>query len=166
MQKLKQCIGEDSWAVKRLHAKIDNQKIKGITDLGRISVTKKMTLEQLKQINKATQDFLKSKTSTIKGIKETIKKTKASFKAKFGDDEELEDEEAETIYNFFADSEFRDIVHMIEPSDAFIAIVQEAREKNSSYDNFGQMISDYIMVGSDTNLKNKLQNIYNKYISR
>lgn len=84
MQKLKQYIGEDSWAVKRLHAKIDNQKIKGITELGRISVTKKMTLEQLKQIDKATQDFLKSKTSTLKGIKETIKQTKASFKAKFG----------------------------------------------------------------------------------
>ena len=55
---------------------------------------------------------------------------------------------------------------MIEPSDAFIAIVQEAREKNSSYDNFEKMAADYIMVGSDTNLKNKLQNIYNKYISR
>lgn len=78
----------------------------------------------------------------------------------------MEDEEAETIYNFFADSEFRDIVHMIEPSDAFIAIVQDAREKNSSYDNFEKMVADYIMVGSDTNLKNKLQNIYNKYISR
>ena len=55
---------------------------------------------------------------------------------------------------------------MVEPSDAFISIVKKAREKNSSYDNFEKMLADYIMVGSDTNLKNKLQNIYNKYIRR
>ena len=118
-----------------------------------------MNLTQLRAVAKATRQFLNSKTSTVSGVKKQIKAIKKGFQKSL----DLTDEEAEAIYEAFDEDLLQWIYRYIEPSE-FWALVQEAKEMNYSENQWLKLIEDYIYIGNDDDIKEKLILIYERYV--
>ena len=139
--------------------KLDSELIGAWTDSSRIKLNKSMTLTQLRAVAKATRQFLNSKTSTVSGVKKQIKAIKKGFQKSL----DLTDEEAEAIYEAFDEDLLQWIYRYIEPSE-FWALVQEAKEMNYSENQWLKLIEDYIYIGNDDDIKEKLILIYERYV--
>lgn len=121
---------------------------------------------ELRAIKKATNQFLKSKNSTLRGIKKSIQNVKKSIKEKI----DVTDKEAEILYQTFNDDLVNWIFQYIEPSD-FWSLIEEAKDFNWPYEKFENGIfsisSDLkylIEVMNDLDVKEKLEEIYRRYV--
>lgn len=162
--RLERAFGKDTWASKRLRNKLDIESLQAWTRTGRVKVNKSMTITQMKATIKATQQFLNSKTSRVKGVKEVRKTTISQIAKSLGtEEEELTDEEAETLYDLLSDDYVTDLTKYIPPSELW-AIIEDARESNDTEQQFVDRISDYIYFGNDSDMINKLKIIYEKYV--
>lgn len=162
--RLEREFGKDTWATKKLRDKLETEPLQAWSKTGRVKVNKSMTITQMKATIKATQQFLNSKTSTKSGIKQVKKTTIKQLAKSLGtDDEDLTNEEAETLYDMLSDDYVRDILKYIPPSE-FWALIEDAKEAGDSQESFISRISDYIEFGNDVNMRNKLIVIYEKYV--
>lgn len=163
--RLERNFGVDSWASKKLKARLSTEKLGAFTFNNRIRLNKSMSTTQLRAVKKATEQFLNSKTSTVKGIKNikhnTVKKLKNTIESDY--DVEFEDEEIESLYNILEDDDYSDIIDFIPPSDIW-AIIAEAKAQNYTVDTFINKVKHYIDYGNDTGIKNNLISLYNKYV--
>ena len=162
--RLERAFGKDTWASKKLRDRLNIEPLDAWTKTGRVKVNKSMTITQMRATIKATQQFLNSKTSTIKGIKEVKKTTISNIAKSLGTDEnELTEEEAESLYNLLSEDYITDLTKYIPPSELW-AIIEDAKESNDTEKQFIDRISDYIYWGNDVDMVNKLKIIYQKYI--
>lgn len=162
--RLEREFGKDTWATKKLRDKLSTEPLQAWSKTGRVKVNKSMTITQMKSTIKATQQFLNSKTSTKRGIKQVRKTTIKNLAKSLGTEEEdLTDEEAETLYEMLSDDYVTDILKYIPASD-FWALIEDAKESGDSQDSFISRISDYIEFGNDVDMRNKLIMIYEKYV--
>lgn len=165
IQRLTNKYGERSWATIGLYNKLEDKNILGLTRYGNIRVNRSMSDIKLKYIEKATREFLSSKTSTIRGAEKTIKETKESLKAHFGDDENktvLSDEEVGRLYNIVSNKEWRDMTQEFDPSETWARLVR-AKEQNLSYDKFANLFSKDANI-NDLDIKEYLKEIYDMYM--
>ena len=92
--RLERNFGVDSWASKKLKARLSTERLKAFSNNNRIRLNKSMSTTQLRAVKKATEQFLNSKTSTVAGIKSikknTVKKLKENYESDF--DIKFEDE--------------------------------------------------------------------------
>lgn len=152
---------QGTWASKKLLDKVD-------TYLGgKISVNRTMSIPELTLLNKALRNFLSSKTSTIKGIQEVEKQTKQNISNLITDvdNPDIDESDIETLYNFFEDQDFRDVTEYIPPSDLYI-ILNDSKQTGDSSKMFMSKIENYIdkdSLNSDSDMKEKLTRIYNKF---
>lgn len=161
---MKENFGKDTWATKKLRDRLATEPLQAWTKTGRVKVNKKMTITQMKSTIKATQQFLNSKTSTKRGIKQVRKTTIKNLAKSLGTEEEdLTDEEAEALYDMLSDDYVTDILKYIPASD-FWALIEDAKESGDSQDSFISRISDYIEFGNDVDMRNKLIMIFEKYV--
>ncbi len=162
--RLEREFGKDTWATKKLRDKLATEPLQAWTKTGRVKVNKSMTITQMKATIKATQQFLNSKTSTKRGIKQVRKTTIKQLAKSLGTDEEdLTDEEAETLYDMLSDDYVTDILKYIPASD-FWALIEDAKESGDNEQSFISRISDYIDFGNDVDMRNKLIMIFEKYV--
>lgn len=162
--RLEREFGKDTWATKKLRDKLSTEPLQAWSKTGRVKVNKSMTTTQMKATIKATQQFLNSKTSTKRGIKQVKKTTIKQLAKSLGtDDEDLTNEEAETLYYMLSDDYVTDILKYIPASD-FWALIEDAKEAGDSQESFISRISDYIEFGNDVDMRNKLIMIYEKYV--
>lgn len=104
-----------TWASGKLINRLNVKKLKGkkllITKgVTRVKITKDLSTTNLIAINQATRQFLESKTSTSRGIKETRKSVIKSLKKTFGDmNNEIDYKQAELMYNLFDETDFEDV---------------------------------------------------------
>lgn len=162
--RLEREFGKDTWATKKLRDRLATEPLQAWTKTGRIKVNKSMTITQMKATIKATQQFLNSKTSTKRGIKQVRKTTIKSLAKSLGTEEEdLSNEEAETLYNMLSDDYVSDILKYIPSSDLW-ALIEDAKEQGDTQEDFISRISDYIDFGNDVDMRNKLIIIYEKYV--
>lgn len=105
---LEKYYGKDSWSSTILKEKLESKKVQALSLSGRININKDMSLDQLRAVNKATQNFLNSRTSTTTGIKKIKKEVIKDFRARYGDYDEhkgklnkLSLEDAELLYSIF-----------------------------------------------------------------
>lgn len=162
--RLEREFGKDTWATKKLRDKLATEPLQAWTKTGRVKVNKKMTITQMKATIKATQQFLNSKTSTKRGIKQIRKTTIKQLAKSLGTDEEdLTDEEAETLFDMLSDDYVTDLLRYIPASD-FWALIEDAKEAGDNQESFISRISDYIDFGNDVNMRSKLIMIYEKYV--
>ena len=159
--------GRNSWAGKRLESKLDSY-INAWTDSGRIRINKSMSMTKLHAIQKATQQFLESQTSTVGGIKKTIKNQKLGIKQSLSKDygdtvEELSDEEVEALYDMFSDDYSKDVMQFIPSSDIWQLII-DAKENRDTKTQFLERISTYLDYGNDVDMKKKISHIYTKFV--
>jgi len=157
-----------TWAVKRLINRLDTN-ILSVWKNGRIELNKNLTQSQLIAINKATNQFLESKTSTKLGIKEVSSNIKESLKETLSDDiKELTNEEVDFMYDMLGDDNFsyfnkdREDTNFIGASELWI-VIDEAINKGDDEDTFLNRMNVFVNV-NDENIRNKAINIYNKYV--
>lgn len=163
--RLEREFGKDTWATKKLRNKLEAEPLQAWSKTGRVKVNKSMTVTQMKATIKATQQFLNSKTSTKRGIKQIKKTTIKQLAKSLGTEEEdLTYEEAETLYKMLTDDYVTDIMKYIPDSKSFLSLIEDAKEAGDSQDSFISRISDYIEFGNDVDMRNKLIMIYEKYV--
>ena len=159
--------GESSWGVNRLYSKIDNDLVKGVTKTGKIRLNKNMSDIQLRAIEKATENFLTNKkTSTLTGIKSTIKEVKSSLKATYGDmGNKLTNKEVNKLYDLVADKDKRIITEQLGASVVWATMI-EAKERGLSENEFIELIDKRTDADiKDLDTLEFLNNIYNSYMS-
>lgn len=157
--------GEKSWAINQLYEKLDSNVIKGINKNGLIRINKNMSDVNLRAIQKATNQFLESKTSTLTGIKGVVKDVKKSLQATYGDiDRPLTNKEVNILYDLVEDKNKRDYTERIGASTIWNTSVI-AKDVGMSKDKYIEMIehdSHSILTEED---KRFLEDIYNRYMS-
>ena len=154
---IKKEFGSLGWSGNKLKEKTEIALIDAWRSRG-IKVNKNMSETQMKATLKLLNNFLESKTSTIKGIKKVMREQQENLKTQL----EITPEESQTLYSFFSDNDFNFITQYIQASDLFL-LLQESKEQNDSTERWLDRVSGYLDYGQDEDLKRALISIYNKY---
>lgn len=160
--------GDKAWAVANLTEKLDRQPLINAINpySGEIKLNKSMSDATLNAVRSATNEFLKSKTSTLRGIKEAKENMISSLKSSLStDDIQLTDKEAQALYRIVEDKNLRDTAEYIGASQLWDLMI-EAKVKRASEDEWYKMLIDYNAFGKDLDMKNDLQRIYDEYIAK
>lgn len=158
LRAIKNEFGTLGWAGETLKNKTEMNLIKAWTSRG-IRVNKKMSEEQQKAVLKAINNFLKSRTSSVSGIKKTIKSQQEALKVNL----DISTDESKTLYKFFEDKDFNYVTNYIDASSLFV-LLEDSKEEQHSENDFIKRIENYILVGEDENVRNALKRIYNNYV--
>lgn len=150
----------NSYSAKKLRDKLEVMNISP----NRINIKKKMGKTDLKALNKALTNFIKSETSTKKGIKNVNKRNKERLKKDLMQDEfdtemeekidNLDDEIVEKYFNMYDDDDFSYVLGRtgLTPSE-FMEIMEYSRSRGHSGKQF---LDELLKYCSDTSLNNDL----------
>lgn len=148
----------------------------------KIELTGNESKEELMEINKLTENFLKSKTSTIKGIEEVEKEIKNNMSARL-DEYDMTPSEIDSLYKLYDDKDFTALRKYLDPSElqALIMEVKEFKEKLrndeipftdeeinlAGLNKFSELFVNYAgldknTAGLDQDLQDSLSSLYNK----
>ena len=176
---------KESWAVKKLYDELESKQEIPLTKTGYISKdVKNLSDIQLTAELKALRNFMNSKTSTVKGIKQIRKKQIETMKNVVDDlDFNADDftyEDAENLYDIWNDRRNRWVAEKMGGSEyyQFVAEFREntakAIESNDSLskadkeklkkDAFIDQLDSYIGVANDMGIRRKAIEFYNKYV--
>ena len=147
-----------------------------------IELTGNESKEELMEINKLTENFLKSKTSTIKGIEEVEKEIKNNMSARL-DEYDMTPSEIDSLYKLYDDKDFTALRKYLDPSElqALMMEVKEFKEKLKNdeipftdeeinlagLNKFTELFVNYAgldknTAGLDQDLQDSLSSLYNK----
>lgn len=148
----------------------------------KIELTGNESKEELMKINKLTENFLKSKTSTIKGIEEVEKEIKNNMSARL-DEYDMTPSEIDSLYKLYDDKDFTALRKYLDPSElqALMMEVKEFKEKLKNdeipftdeeinlagLNKFSELFVNYAgldknTAGLDQDLQDSLSSLYNK----
>lgn len=151
-----------SWASKKLVERIPESIVRGriTTNIGNYSKV------QLTALNKALKNFLKNKTSTIKGIQTEEKRIKEDISARLNDfdTEQLTNEDIESLYTLREDKDISYIYNYLTPSQ-LESLVKYSVARSYSDSQFLDLVSNYIGSDdpfTDLDLRDALLSAYNK----
>ena len=130
-----------------------------------IKLNKNLTTTQLLAIQRASRQFLRSKTSTVKGIKSVKDATIKSLKITMSDEEDEKSlDEATEMYNMLDDEDFKGISELKNVGASTLwELLDDAKERNMDQNQFIDFIEANISA-NDLNLREKAINLYNKYV--
>lgn len=94
--------------------------------LNKIVLTGNESRDELLEINKLTENFLKSKTSTLSGIEEVEKGIKENISAKL-DEFDMTPSEVDSLYTLYEDKDFIALRKYLDPSE-LQALLMEVKE--------------------------------------
>ena len=160
--------GEESWAINQLYSKIKNKDlVNGINKRGLIRINKTMSDVQLKAIQKATEEFLSSNTSTLVGIRTAIKNVKQGLKASLEDEKHpISNRDINRLYDLVKDKEKRDLTEKIGASTLW-AETRRAKDKGLTLKQYFRNVDKK----GDIELKDKddldfLKNVFEDYTGK
>lgn len=155
-----------TWATKNLKNRLIAQTMKAWDiNKGRVKISSRMTVTQLKNLDKSIQLFLKSKTSTFSGIKSISESIKQSLIEEFSDiDSEITQEDITDIYDVMSEKEFSDIAKRIDRSNSslILALMIETKIVGLGPQSFIDMLDSVIDVTNDLDLQDKALRLYDK----
>lgn len=154
-----------TFASKKLANRLSSNKMKMWSKKGKIKLGKKSNRQQLLAVNKAVMQFLKSQTSTKKGISKTIQKTIESLRSSLStEDKEMSYEDASKFYEMFGEDNFSNIADKIGAS-ALQAVIEDAIEENDSSSDFIKRIETYAGLSmNDLDIRESANVLYEKYV--
>lgn len=160
----------NSYASKKLFTRLDAKSMDVLqkTRKGKIvksvKLRKGLTNTQLKAIQKATQQFLQSQTSTSRGIENVREQTKKSMleTLRLDPDSKLTMDDIDDYYEMLGSSDFDYFNEKIGAS-AMWGLMEDAKEMDASEDGFIKMLNQYITI-NDEDVRAKALRLYNKYI--
>lgn len=155
-----------TWASKKLINRLETSTLDAWSK-GKVRIRENMTITQLRAVQKATSQFMASKTSTIRGIQSVKESTKASLKATLSDEDivEITESEVETMYNMLSDTDFKFLSDTVGASTAW-SLIEDAKESNDTEQGWINRLNRYAFEINDVDMRNKALAIYNKYIVR
>ena len=164
--RIEQRYGKDRWAVKSLKANLDNDLLNAWTEKGRIRIPKTASEDDIEKIRLITKKFLDKNISSLKGIKSREFDIKQTIKEKGKrNDIDISDDEVETIYESLSGENMDWLMEETRlGSDTWI-VLAEAKDKRESKDQFVERLLNYINKTNDEDAKEKLGEIYNKYLA-
>ena len=162
---LKSAGYQGSWSSRRLSDRLDTKVLKAWNKSGKIKVNKNLNNTQLLTIQKATNQFLTSSTSTAKGIESVKAKTMETLKASLSKDEKLSDMEVETAYEMLANKDFdyfnnKDRVG----ASTMWALIEDAIEYNQTESTFINRVLNMYESSNDLDAKERLKRLYEVYV--
>ena len=164
--RIEQRYGKDRWAVKSLKANLDNDLLNAWTQKGRICIPKNASEDDKEKIKLITEKFLSSSISSLKGIKSRVSDIKKTIKEKGKrNDIEISDDEAETIYELLNDEDMNWLMSETRLASDVWVFIAEAKDKRESKNEFTLRVLNYINNTNDEDAKEKLERIYDKYLS-
>lgn len=128
--------------------------------------TKGLTQSELRLYQKQMESFLKSKTSTVSGIKQAranvIDKVRKSLSGMT--DLELTDDDVEDFFNLTSkDNDFKYLADRMDPSKLYILLIH-TKESDGNAEDLITMLESYMTVNNQ-NVRNKATRLYNKFVS-
>ena len=168
LREIRREFGTLGWAGSKLKEKTEFNLVNTWRSSKGIKVSKSLSepqmLATLNEINK----FLKSKTSTVKGIKQTMKKQEKTLQNTFKQyGINITVEESQTLFQLFEDTDYSWLYQYLDPSELEI-IIQEAREFG---DNLEQFINRLINYGvpaeefQDLDKRESVIKLYNRWVA-
>lgn len=141
------------WAATRLLNYLSADIINAVTKKGYIKYNKNLSVGQMNAIIKATNNFLKSKTSTVQGVKEARLKIIESYRL----EDDLTYKDAEALYSFFESDDYK-LSDEVKYEVQKIAIT--VSKQNGSDDYYLEIVKQYIEYGNDEDMKKELIEIF------
>lgn len=179
---------KESWAVKELYRQLESKQGIPLTSSGNISKDlKNLSDEQLVAELKALRNFMKSKTSTIRGIKEVRRKqietmTKVVDDSRFNAGDFTYDD-AEKLHEIWGDKRNRWFAEKMGGSEYYQFIQEfkdttmksievddenyktEGAKRQAQKQAFIDELNDYINVANDPVQRRKAVEVFNKYVN-
>ena len=153
-----------TFASKKLANRLSSNRMK-MWNKGKIKLSKNPSKQQLLAVNKAATQFLKSQTSTKKGISKTIQKTIESLRSSLStEDKEMSYEDASKFYEMFGEDNFSNIADKIGAS-SLQAVIEDAIEESDSENDFIKRIETYAGLSmNDLDLRESAKVLFEKYV--
>ena len=118
--------------------------------LNKIELTGNESKEQLLEINKLTENFLKSKTSTIKGIEEVEKGIKSNISEKL-DEFDLSPSEVDSLYKLYDDPDFTALRKYLDPSELQALMMEVKEYKDKLYEDKNVLAGENPLIDDKIN---------------
>lgn len=170
LRKLQRWGRYDTWASKQLISRLDVEKLNLLDKEGLINLDKiqYLTLTQLTNVNKAMDQFLRSKTKSIQGINAVVRKKRQDLIEKSDNPQwvkSLTNKEVEDLYRIFDDEEFKNLSENVKYEQIWNKVV-EANEKGLSKEEFIEELQLYTdpSVMNDGDVLDSMESIYDKYV--
>lgn len=156
--------GKGTWSVKLLRDKMDTEKI-GAWKNNRLIVNKDMTRTQLIAVQRASSQFLKSKTSTKKGVEEVREETKKSlYKTLKLQDDDLTMADIDDFYILLGDEDAKPFLKTdVMGASALEVAISDAVSFNDSEQEFLARLETFVNI-ADSELREKAKRLYKKYV--
>lgn len=155
-----------TWATKKLINRLNNNIIDIWQDSkGRLKVPKKVSQTKLIAIRKALTQFMNSKTSTNKGIKNVKDKTIQSIiesMTDVDDEKKVNEKDAEFYFSMLGDSDFDYFSDKIQASTLWVEI-EDSISSNDSEEDWINKLENYGTI-NDEDARNRAIRLYQKYI--
>lgn len=155
-----------TWATKKLINRLNNNVIDIWQDSkGRLKVPKKVSQTKLIAIRKALTQFMNSKTSTNKGIKNVKDKTIQSIiesMTDVDDEKKVNEKDAEFYFSMLGDSDFDYFSDKIQASTLWVEI-EDSISSNDSEEDWINKLENYGTI-NDEDARNRAIRLYQKYI--
>lgn len=171
--KLRKSDEYGSWASKKLFNRLDTKNLdvlqktrKGEKKVKRIKLNKNLSNTDLRAIEKATGQFLQSKTSTMKGINIVKNKTIKAIRNTLSleDGKKVTKEDAEYYYDMLANKDFDWFNDKIGASTMW-TLIDDAIENNDSQSDWIKRLETHAMTMNDMDARERAIRLYEKYIS-
>lgn len=160
IRELQKAYPNKTWSEKILEAKLTGKGKNGLTSTGLIKKSKKMSEAELRRSIKATEEFLKDKRSTVKGMERTKKKLKQKFKESVKKDFGFTTQDADNVYQLFEDEAQANLFKYFTPSELY-ALIKEAHEKGISNEkDFVNLFRKHIDFSENKGIVKDLQAFY------
>lgn len=162
IRQIEKRYGKNSWAVNNLRNRLDSDKINAWTKSGRVSIKSNYTIPQMRAVIKANEQFLKSQTSSLVGIRNVKKKVTKAIQDSLSDENvTISDKEAENLYKILEDKDSRGIVDKLGGSTVF-SIATDTIKSDGNKQDFINKIKQYLVFDrEDKDTIDQLNNIYN-----
>ena len=154
----------NSWASKKLFDRLDDYAQKDrMGKITKLRLKNNMNMTQLTAVNKATKNFLNSKTSSVKGIEKVRNKTKQkmyeTFKAKR---EDVTKKDIDDYYEMLENDDFSYFEEKYSASEIW-ALFEESKEYEDTQARFLRRFNSLIDL-NDEDIKAKAIRLYKKYM--
>ena len=166
----KEGLYDESVAVENIFNYLESKPIDvDKTKVGNISLRslKGKSMTQLTGIQKAIDQFIKNKTSSVKGMNELYEERRSELERMFDDKnfvDELSYKDIKKIYSVFKSNEYKRNDRRFD-SKSFFTLYTQAIDEKMSKEKFVKEMDYYIESGEDVDLKEDIIKIYDKYIS-
>lgn len=156
--------GKGTWSVKLLRDKMDTNKI-GAWKNNRLTISKDMTRTQLIAVQRASSQFLASKTSTKKGVNEVREETKESlYRTLKLQDDNLTKADIDDFYILLGDADARPFLKTdVMGGSALQIAISDAISYNDTEQQFLERMETFINI-ADSELREKARRLYKKYV--